>query len=230
MGGGQSICYINFHKKSDAEIMKFMLPLYYTTHHITERDMDLAHQSWDYICTSTSPKYLDVHDSNNLQKPSCISWFYTTFYNRLFDVHPACKPLFKRGTVGQGNFLVKMITLTLNQLRYPKSFQQTMENLAARHCEWGVRGGEYGIVGDVLFYSLQYVLGDEVFSDAVQVAWWRIYSAMLTHILPICIRHERDAPAPSDTSNTRRAVAHSVSKHEPESTSTHAISDENNHS
>ena len=125
-------------------------------------------------------------------QPSCISWFYTTFYNRLFDIHPACKPLFNRGIIGQGNFLVKMISLTLSQLRNPNTFKQTMESLAERHCEWGVRGVEYGIVGDVLFYSLHFVLGDEAFNEQVQQAWWKVYSAMLTHILPICIRHERD--------------------------------------
>ena len=217
MGGGSSKYLFDMHKKSDAEIMRFMLPLYYTSDTVTNEDIELARTSWNLIINDASTRYKELSSRRIVSQPSSISWFYTTFYNRLFDIHPACKPLFNRGIVGQGNFLVKMITLTLNQLRNPDTFRGTMESLAARHCDWGVRGVEYGIVGDVLFYSLHYVLGDEGFNEGVQVAWWRIYSAMLTHILPICIRHERDAPAPSDISNARQPVVHS-SRHDPKST------------
>ena len=82
-----------------------------------------------------------------------------------------------------------------------------MESLAARHCKWGVRGVEYGIVGDVLFYALHHVLGDEAFNKQVQISWWRVYSTMLTHILPICIRHERDSVT---VSTVREATVHTT--------------------
>ena len=92
--------------------------------------------------------------------------------------------------LGQGKFLVKMITMALSQASDSEKFKALMEDLATKHCQWGVRSIEYGIVGDVLFYALHTVLG-EGYTPAVEQSWCRIYSTMLSLILPVVIRYER---------------------------------------
>lgn len=83
-----------------------------------------------------------------------------------------------------------MISTCLKQLNKPEEFQKTMEALAKRHCEKGIRANEYGVVGDVLFYSLQYCLDQDIYDRNTELAWIRIYSAMLRAILPTALHFE----------------------------------------
>ena len=101
-----------------------------------------------------------------------------------------CRPLFTSGIISQGKFLVKMVSLILNCLKNKQKFIKTMEDLAMRHCERGIRGVEYGIVGDVLFYTMQTAVGTP-FTYETGVAWKLIYSSMLQVIIPLCVEYER---------------------------------------
>jgi hemoglobin-like flavoprotein len=177
-------------------IPSYLLPLtcVITAHspEITPQDLTNAKASWNLIIEDESPLYKELVLDLTFREThhSCITWFYSEFYRRLFDVHPACRPLFSTGLVSQGKFLVKMVSLSLACITHREKFTKAMEDLAMRHCERGVRGVEYGIVGDVLFYSLQKVTGS-AFTLQVEDSWKRIYSAMLAIIVPLCIEYER---------------------------------------
>jgi hemoglobin-like flavoprotein len=182
---------------------------------VTEEDILLARSNWNMIVGDTSPAYKHAKDTiPNFEPASCVSWFYTIFYERLFNVHPMCQPLFTTGLVGQGKFLVKMMSITLSQLGDQSKFCTTMEGLAKSHCERGVRGVEFGIVGDVLFYSLMKTLGDE-FTIEAEYSWKKIYSVMLRIIVPLCISYERTGVLPtvelSSQSNSKSASAMNTS-------------------
>ena len=169
-----------------------MMPVYYIHDvDVMAEDLRLAKSIWDYIIDDKSPAFIKMKEDPTFEQNSCISWFYTIFYERLFNVHPMCRPLFTSGIVSQGKFLVKMMSLTLNCISNRPKFAKSMEDLALRHCERGVRGVEYGIVGDVLFYSLRRVVGDEVYTKEVEQAWVKIYSAMLGIIVPLVVEYER---------------------------------------
>lgn len=86
-----------------------------------------------------------------------------------------------------------MITTTLKQLEHPPSFETQMIDLAKRHCERHVKVNEFGIMGDVLFWTLHHVLGREEFQGATEQAWIRVYSSMLKHIIPAMITYERQS-------------------------------------
>jgi hemoglobin-like flavoprotein len=166
-------------------------PLVVHTPDITDTDINLAKSVWSSIIEDRSPLYLEekMKDSN-FPHSSCISWFYSIFYDRLFNVHPMCRPLFTSGIVSQGKFLVKMVTFILNSLKHRSKFTTAMQELAKRHCERGIRGVEYGIVGDVLFYSLQKTTGI-LYTLEVEIAWKKIFSSMLAVIVPLCVEYER---------------------------------------
>jgi len=111
------------------------------------------------------------------------------FYARLFDIHPLCEPMFKHGIKAQGKFLVKMISLSLSLLDDLKQFEDTMVNLANAHNKRGVRANEYGIVGEVLFYSIKHCIGNS-YTPNIHIAWVRIFSRMLKYIVPIAVAFE----------------------------------------
>jgi hypothetical protein len=86
---------------------------------------------------------------------------------------------------------VKMVSLILNCLKNKEKFVKTMEDLARRHCERGIRGIEYGIVGDVLLYTIKTTVGHVNFTREVETAWKLIYSSMIQVIVPLCVEYER---------------------------------------
>lgn len=66
-----------------------------------------------------------------------------------------------------------------------------MTSLAARHCERGVKASEYGVIGGVLFYTLQKCLGQAAYTPAVETSWKKIFSVMLREIVPLVVKYER---------------------------------------
>jgi hemoglobin-like flavoprotein len=96
-----------------------------------------------------------------------------------------------KGIESVGAFLVQMVSMSLSQLRDPTKFKKTMTSLAARHCERGVKASEYGVIGEVLFYSLKKCLGEETYTTSVEISWKKIYSVMLREIVPLVVRYER---------------------------------------
>mmetsp|Transcript_20893 Transcript_20893/g.21562 ORF Transcript_20893/g.21562 Transcript_20893/m.21562 type:complete len:211 (-) Transcript_20893:45-677(-) len=179
-------------KGTEKQIILLMMPVYYTHDAVVgDHELQLAKISWSYIIEDKSPAFHEVKKDPNFHQASCISWFYSIFYERLFDVHPMCRPLFTSGIISQGKFLVKMVSLILNCLKNKEKFVKTMEDLAMRHCERGIRGVEYGVVGDVLFYTLQETSGG-LYTPAVEACWKKVFSSMLAIIVPLCIQYERN--------------------------------------
>jgi hemoglobin-like flavoprotein len=88
------------------------------------------------------------------------------------------KPMFKAGLKSQGKFLVKMISMSLTILLDQEKFVETMTKLAEVHNNRGVKAIEYGIVGDVLFWSLRKCLGPD-YDSATHSAWVKIFCSML---------------------------------------------------
>jgi hemoglobin-like flavoprotein len=170
--------------------VRLMMPVYYIDDIVLPSDIALAEHSWSAIVNDTSEKFQQLKHNNSCSSPSCLSWFYVIFYDRLFDVHPLSRQLFTNTLNNQGKFLVMMISSCLKQLDNSNQFQSSMLALAERHCERGVRANEYGIVGDVLFWSLRQVLGGG-YTAEVEHAWIKIYSHMLKFIVPVAIHFEK---------------------------------------
>ena len=150
----------------------------------------LGRISWKRILDGTSKVFLELKNSaSGSQSATCLTWFYDSFYARLFDVNPSARPLFKTNLQSQGRVLVGVITTALNQLKDPESFNKMLVNLAHVHSKRGVRGLQYGIVGDVLFWTLRKCLGSE-YDALTAVAWTKIYSYMLYVIVPVAAADE----------------------------------------
>ena len=208
MGSGGSVLpSVSNPKVSIDELVTLMMPVYYTHNaEITSEMLAVARECWKNIIEQDrSVAFLEMKKNPTFEFSNCAIWFYTVFYDRLFDVHPLCKPLFKNGLVSQGRFLVRMVTTTVNALAYPEKFKQALEGLAVRHCERGVKATEYSIVGDVLFYSLQKCLGP-AYTHEVEDTWKKIYSAMIQIIVPLCLKYERSGKLQAEEGSERPVV------------------------
>ena len=48
-----------------------------------------------------SEHFIALKQNSEFTHTSCISYFFDIFYERLFDVHPLCEPMFKSGMKAQ---------------------------------------------------------------------------------------------------------------------------------
>lgn len=83
-----------------------------------------------------------------------------------------------------------MISMSLNQCDDKTKFHKAMVDLAERHCERGVKAVEYGIIGDVLFHTLEITAG-ALYTPPVEACWKKVYSSMLAIIVPLAVNYER---------------------------------------
>ena len=89
MGGGQSAKY---GAETDVNrVIQLMMPVYFDRTLPTMADIDAGTSSWNHILNDTCPNFLEKLNTPGFEHTSCISWFYDTFYSRLFDVHPLCR-------------------------------------------------------------------------------------------------------------------------------------------
>lgn len=85
------------------------MPVYYIADaEVTNRDITACQNVWNLILDDQSEAYLEYKKSTDSPHGSCIIWFYHVFYERLFNIHPLCRPLFTKGVESVGAFLVQI--------------------------------------------------------------------------------------------------------------------------
>ena len=99
------------------------------------------------------------------------------FYNRLFELEPGAKSLFKGDMKEQGRKLMSMIAVAVKGLTDPEKLIPAVEALGVRHAEYGAIEKHYDSVGEALLWTLEQGLG-ESFTPEVNDAWVAVYSLL----------------------------------------------------
>jgi hemoglobin-like flavoprotein len=97
------------------------------------------------------------------------------FYNRLFELDPTLRPLFKGDMKEQGRKLMDMITLAVKGLDRPEALLPALAALGRRHAGYGVNKHDYETVGEALLWTLEQGLGPG-FTPDVREAWEAVYA------------------------------------------------------
>ena len=104
------------------------------------------------------------------------------FYQRLFELNPMLRPLFKTDIELQAAKLMDMLSSALSLLEKPEELNETLEELGARHVTYGVRTEHYETVGEALLAMLSTVLGKDFTADTRR-AWTELYQLIATTML-----------------------------------------------
>ena len=96
------------------------------------------------------------------------------FYNRLFELDPTLRPLFKGDMKEQGRKLMDMITLAVKGLDRPEALLPALAALGRRHAGYGVKEQDYETVGEALLWTLEQGLG-QGFTPEIREAWATLY-------------------------------------------------------
>ena len=99
------------------------------------------------------------------------------FYDRLFEVAPQVRPMFKGPIEAQGRKLMTTLGVVVNGLRDMEKILPVASDLAVQHVEYGVRPEHYETVGDCLIHTLHQGLCDEMTPELEQ-AWVAAYTAL----------------------------------------------------
>jgi nitric oxide dioxygenase len=99
------------------------------------------------------------------------------FYDRLFEVAPAVKPLFSGDMAEQRRKLMATLAALVGGLSDLPSVLPTASALAKRHVGYGARPEHYPVVGDALLWTLARGLGPQ-WTPEVAAAWTAAYATL----------------------------------------------------
>ena len=99
------------------------------------------------------------------------------FYEKLFELDPALRVLFKPEMQAQTKKLMTMITFVISKLQTLEDIISEVNALAQRHVRYGVRAEYYQTVGLALLWTLEKNLGD-YWNTETQQAWTEVYTLL----------------------------------------------------
>lgn len=99
------------------------------------------------------------------------------FYNKLFELDPGLRPLFKGDMTEQGKKLMTMIGAAVHGLDDLGELTPVVKGLGKRHAGYNVKDEHYATVGEALIWTLEQGLG-EAFTDEVKEAWTIVYTTL----------------------------------------------------
>ena len=99
------------------------------------------------------------------------------FYNRLFEIAPPVKHLFRHPVPEQSRKLISMLNYVISKLDKLDDILLEVSQLAQRHVQYGVNAGHFAIVGESLLWTLEKGLG-EAWNDDVREAWTVCYTIL----------------------------------------------------
>ena len=99
------------------------------------------------------------------------------FYDRLFEIAPEVRPLFKHNMDEQGRKLMQMIGIAVANLDTLEEIVPAIQALGKRHATYGVEPAHYEAVGAALLWTLEKGLG-YAFTPEVRQAWALVYATL----------------------------------------------------
>jgi len=99
------------------------------------------------------------------------------FYDRLFEIAPAVRPLFHGDMAEQRRKLMATLAIVVNGLSNLEMILPAASSLATRHVAYGAKAEHYPVVGEALLWTLEKGLGSD-WTPAVADAWVAAYTTL----------------------------------------------------
>ena len=101
----------------------------------------------------------------------------TLFYQRLFELDPSLKAMFRGDMAEQRKKLMQMLTAAVKGLDRIDQLVPVVQDLGRRHAKYGVADAHYDTVGAALLWTLEQGLGP-VFTPETREAWTTVYGIL----------------------------------------------------
>jgi len=100
-----------------------------------------------------------------------------TFYQRLFEIAPGYRALFRNDLKRQGAMLMSTLGLAVDSLNNLETILPAVRSLGQRHAGYGVTAEHYQPVAEAFLWTLDHYLGEE-FTPEVKEAWVQAYTTL----------------------------------------------------
>ena len=101
------------------------------------------------------------------------------FYEKLFELDPSLRPMFRGNMAEQRKKLMQMLTAAVKGLDRLDQLVPVVQDLGRRHAHYGVADAHYDTVGAALLWTLEMGLG-RAFIPEMQEAWATVYGLLST--------------------------------------------------
>jgi class 3 adenylate cyclase len=108
--------------------------------------------------------------------------FAKIFYDKVFEMAPGVRSLFRNNMTDQGRLLTHMLGGIVYALSRPEHLRSGLKRLGENHVNYGVREDHYPIIKEAMLYSIAEIMGErrtEKTLDAWNAALEYIIGAML---------------------------------------------------
>jgi hemoglobin-like flavoprotein len=99
------------------------------------------------------------------------------FYDKLFEIDPQLRLLFKTDLQEQGNKLMHMMGVAIKGLDQLNELLPALHFLGSKHIAYGVQMKDYAAVGEALIWTLEQGLGT-AFTLEIKEAWIAVYQLL----------------------------------------------------
>ncbi len=106
------------------------------------------------------------------------------FYQKLFELEPAYRALFRNDMELQTQKFTHMMTWLIRNSQHPDQLSTELAALALRHKHYGAQADDYAVVGAALLGALQQQLGSQ-WDGETQQAWTAMYATILQVVIPV---------------------------------------------
>lgn len=130
------------------------------------------------------------------------------FYDRLFEIAPDVRPLFRNDLVAQKKKLMAMLSTVVTNLHQVDKIAPSVGDLGKRYVGYGVSAKHFEPVGAALLWTLGEILGAD-FAPSVKTAWTEAYvtlAGIMSGIVAEDTRTLRAAEAELDSLRARLAA------------------------
>lgn len=121
-----------------------------------------------------NPQQINLVQETFAQAAPMAALVAERFYQRLFELDPSLRPLFRGDLKQQGEKLMTMLATAVNGLKRPEALLPVVRELGQRHADYGVQSQHYVTVGEALLWTLAQTFGP-AFTGEVEEAWTTTY-------------------------------------------------------
>ena len=129
-----------------------------------------------------TPQQIRLVQSSYARLKNDTAGVAASFYERLFQIDPSLRSLFRDDLARQGERLMQMIGAAVGLLNRPETLFPVLHALGARHVGYGVKAEHYDTVGTALIDTLEVGLGSG-FTAELRAAWMRLFEIVRSEML-----------------------------------------------
>ena len=99
----------------------------------------------------------------------------TLFYNRLFELNPSFRLLFKTPIQDQGIKWRMMLNIILVAIDEPARLKKSLREMGQRHASYGVKTEDYFLFTEAVLWAIQKYLSTR-FTPEIETIWRKLFA------------------------------------------------------